>query len=386
MRLIIAATILLVGFSIGLPAAQGQADGSIGGDADTGADTVDLADSTTTITEITDIAGEPAGLPHVDHSISYEPPCAEWEYYSYDTGDGYIEEGFVCVLHYYCAGERIDDVLFGRIANAPRGAFAEYIDLIGALAEGIANGVVFDREDLAITVAEGGLGERSSSNQMPVFYYCRRGEGGAIAIVEEGFTPSFEWATTIEESYDIEGARTESIETIDTLLRGSRPRIQTVPNVDVGHTYVQLPMWLWIENLEEIDQLLVHSTNDIGTVRLATRATIQDVVFELNDEVVNCELDEMRAFVHGTSSLTDEPPECHYMFTESVEYEIEVTVYYIIEEQLSFRGADTYEWPDAPWIAHPRTPQADITNRTGRLEARQILSVNASPDYESPTD
>ncbi len=297
-----------------------------------------------------------------------------------------------CLAYYECGGERVDDVLFGGISDAPDGVYAEYVNTIGAFLSSAgavaAPAPVFtiDRDTLASNLADNALGDQPRGDYMPVFYYCRIGTDGPIEFAVEDFAPSFEWATTITEQYDVPGARLGSLETLRTVLAGSPPQMQTIPPIERGYTFVRLPMWLWLENIDDLDGFAVHAISEEGTVRLATRATLVDVTWIIGDTTLTCTPSEMREFVHGADSITDPPPPCVHRFDELTEYTITATARYTIEGQLAYRGGTTFAWPDAPWTAHPTDPIVTISNETGAMEVHEVVSVNVPIDVGPGAD
>lgn len=361
----------------------------VGGEDTSTAEPV-LADSERTIVNGGQITSSSPDFEHNTVSNS-APVCAIWGMrrdivaISEEPGFKEVEVPF-CEAHYDCHGERIDDIMFGRISNGSTGAYAEYVDDVGTMWEAVLSALfgsfTIDRGDLAVGLAEDGLGERATSNQMPVFYYCREGVTGPIELMDPSFTPYFGWTTTVEENYNITTVRWRSVNTLNTLLRGQLPQIQTVPPVEAGHTFVQVPMWLWLDNIDDLVGFTVEATNDLNTVRLSTRATLSHVEFVVNGEWQSCSLQEMQPFIHGVNSLQDPTPACSYMFTQSTSFQITATAVYVVEEQLAFRGSSAFPWPEEGWTPAVGGGQARVPNSTGTLEARQILSVNAAPDFE----
>jgi len=289
-----------------------------------------------------------------------------------------------CSAYYECGGERVDDVLFGGISDGPEGAYFDYVNQIGSIISDTSvtfapfSTIVIDRDALATGVAESEFGDQPRGDHMPVFYYCRIGTGGEIELANPQFQPSFAWATTIEDQYDVPAARASSLETLLTTLNGHTPEIQTVPPIERGYTFVKLPMWLWLENIDDLDGFRIEAISEEGTVRLATRATLIDVTWQIGDATYECLPDDMEVFLHGEMAVTETPPPCTHRFFKLQDYTITATVNYAIEEQLTYRGADTYEWPDAPWTPHPQ-PQASITHETEQMTVHEIPVVNTVP-------
>lgn len=296
-----------------------------------------------------------------------------------------------CLAYYECGGERIDDVHFGGLSDHADGAYAEYVGLYASGLDVVASivrpfwEVIVDRDTLAAGIADGRLGAQPATDALPVFYYCRIGEGGEIELSEGGFEPSFAWATTIGEQYDLDTARVNSLERLQTVLDGAGLEMETIPPIERGYTFVKLPMWLWLENIEELEGFEVHAVSGQETVRLSTRATLVDVTWRIGDTELVCGPGDMREFVHGESAITDPAPVCTHMFLELTEYTIAATARYAIEERVAYRGSRNFEWPDPPWVPHPNTPFAEVGNETGPMQVHEIVSVNAPADF-APED
>jgi len=291
-----------------------------------------------------------------------------------------------CLVYYWCGGERVDDVLFGGISNGPEGAYYDYVDGIASMLATTAHtavplaDVILHRDGLASDIADINFGDQPRADLMPVFYFCRIGEAGPLELTDPIYSPSFAWATTIADQHDVDGARFDALETLRTLLEGNKPQMQTIPPVEKGYTYVRLPMWLWLENIDDMGQYRIEAISEEGTARLTTRATLIGVTWQLGDATITCEIDDMQPFIHGTNSITDPTPQCSHMFSQVGEYTMTATAQYYIEEQVSFRGSDQFDWPDAPWTEHPTDPVATVSNQTDTMSIGEIVAVNVPID------
>ena len=294
-----------------------------------------------------------------------------------------------CILHYWCGGERVDDVLFGRISDAPEGAYFDYVNIVGDIITTTAGTVaplsafLFDRDSLATGIATSGFGDQPRADLMPVFYFCLRGEGGDIELADPSYEPSFEWATTIQDQYDVDAARRDAQEILRTTLDANLPQMQTIPPIEQGFSVVMLPMWLWLENIDDLHTFQIDAVSEEATVRLATRATLFDVTWQVGGTTITCEPGDMKPFIHGDSHITDKTPACSHMFTQLVDYQMTATARFHVQEQVSYRGSDTFPWPDAPWTDHPTTPYATVSNQTPPMTVHQFTSVNVPITQDS---
>jgi len=285
----------------------------------------------------------------------------------------------VCVLHFVCGGERIDDALLGHISDESDGDYAEYVNFVGSMISAIGSvvfpgGVTVDNGTLGANIATTALGPQSTATAMPVFYFCRSGVGGPIELTNPGYGPSFGWDTTVAENYDIPGARFELREKLIATLQGELPQMQTIPPIELGYTFVKVPMWLWL--IEPFEFVSYGQENSVSTVRVANRATLVDVTWELGGETYTCTIDELREFVNGVDSITDTAPKCAHRFFTLDDFTITATTRYFIEEQISYRGATTNPWPAGGWYPHPTSPEEFVPNQTGPMQVHTIVSVN----------
>jgi len=285
-------------------------------------------------------------------------------------------------IEFFCFSERVEDIRFGHLSDEADGGFAEYIRDIGGFVDfvnaiGTTGADAADLAQLAGSIIDEQLGARPSVTTMPVFYFCRsETPDGEIELAAQPYLPNFGWDTSVETEFDISGTLVNHRDRLFAQAMGRRPQVQSIPPVELGYTFVKLPIWLWL--VDPFVGAEVHTTSGVETTRLASRAVLLDVTWTGAGEPFTCTLDQMKEFVHGTSDLRTETSECTHTFTELVDYTLSASARYLMQSQTSYRGNTDNAWPDAPWIdyADPALRYFTVTGSTQQLSVHNIVSVN----------
>lgn len=285
-----------------------------------------------------------------------------------------------CLVEYHCGGERIDEMFTGEISGEPPKAYAEYVSLIGGILSWLLGGYGPDVStaegfnELSDWVLDAGLGPQPSILYLPVFYYCRIGPGGPIELGEAAYLPDFGWDTDVVAEFDVITTRTTLVDEATATLKAEQPEMRAIPPLEQGFTYVKFPMWLWLE--DPIEELTIEAFSSPATVRVAIRATFDKVVWDLGEETVTCTLEDMREY--PGEGATENVPECSYRFLELVDFELTAEVFYNVEEQVTYRGAEALPWPNAPWVVHPTDPVISTDQSAGEMSVHELLSLNVN--------
>lgn len=360
---------------------------------------------------------------HETHSpIAEDPPCAEWEWITItvpaigdgggeadtppdwepplggdpdvlwppsDDGGGSPETTITvrgdCLVFWDCAGERIDEIFTGELSDESPKSYAEYVGVLGSIVQGFVPFTDWNIGDpetfrsLAEALANGGLGPRPSPLEMPIFYFCRYGEGGPIELFEPGFTPTFGWDTDVDTEFDIVETRTVLVAEARALIEGHEPGLTAIPPLDQGYSIVKFPMWLWLDN--PLAAQTIHSYSDPATIRVSLAAVFNRIEWNMAGDIVDCTLDDMREYTGGDP--TDNPPDCTHTFDELVDYRLTAQVFYDVYERISYRGSELIPWPENLWAVHPSDPILVVNIDEGDMSVHELLSLNVVSELDA---
>ena len=340
-------------------------------------------------------------------AVPWTPPCYETRTRSLgideETGASILDT--YCFRRYSCASERIDDVVSGHIEGEADGAYSEYVVGFAArldeqnatlieiesnpvLSEGETSPIIPLASDengisqLTEALAENGLGEDPGQLFLPLFTYCRRGVEGEIETdpaAEDEVRARFGWVA-LNDEFDIPAASLDTYGEVERRILAQRPALNSIPPMEDGIAIVRFPMWLWLEDYDtEVIEVATSEPN--GTVQVTGRATFDHVLWQLGDNEIRCEIDDMVAYEPGMDLRSrDARPDCHHIFTTLVEFQAQITLVYNMEQQVATRRSPNHPYAATAWEPHPNGAQVSAAIAGPQISVEEIYAVNVPFD------